>query len=175
MSPDPATSAFAIAATLVVLLIMLGELFLSRSNEKQLRTMGAIEPAGDVYRLMAWAYPLTFVAAGIEGALWGPEPGATTAAGAVLFLAGKALKFWAIASLGKRWTFRVLILPNAPLVTRGPYTWLRHPNYVGVIGELAGFALLVGAPIAGMLGVGGFAVLLWRRIAIEEQALGIRG
>ena len=172
MSPDPISVSF--LATLVALLIMLGESLVSRANERRLRAMGAGEPPGDVYSLMAWTYPLAFVAMGVEGAIWGPDPGPITLAGCAIFLAAKALKFWAIASLGTRWTFRVLVLPDAPLITRGPYAWVRHPNYVGVIGEFAGFALLVGAPVAGMLAAAGFGVLLWRRIAVEERALGLR-
>jgi methyltransferase len=160
-------------ATFVALVIMLGELLLSRANERELLMMGAVEPPGDVYRTMAWVYPLAFVAAGVEGAFFGPEPGANTLAGASIFGAAKVLKFWAIVSLGTRWTFRVLVPPTLPLVTRGPYAWLRHPNYVAVIGELAGFAILVGAPVAGVIGILGFSLLLRRRIAVEEQALGL--
>lgn len=169
------TATVASLATLGALLLMLAEMLVSRTNERALRALGAVEPRGDVYRVMAWAYPLAFVASGLEGALFGPEPGMSTVAGAAVFVAGKALKFWAIASLGARWTFRVLVLPGAPLVTNGAYAWLRHPNYVGVIGELAGFALLVGAPVAGSVGLAGFGLLMWRRIAVEEQALGMEG
>lgn len=168
MSPG----ALSIVATVAALLVMLGELLVSRANEHRLREIGAVEPPGDVYRAMAWAYPFGFVAMGIEGALSGPQPGAMTVAGAIVFLAAKALKFWAIASLGPRWTFRVLVLPRAPLVTTGPYAWLRHPNYVAVIGELVGFAILVGAVGTGIVSLAGFGALLWRRIAVEEQALG---
>jgi methyltransferase len=171
---EPA-AAFSMWATTAVGVVMLGELALSRANERGLRRRGAIEPPHDVYRTMSWAYPAAFLAAGIEGALIGPRPGSTTIAGAVVFLAAKALKYWAIAALGERWTFRVLIVPGAPLVTSGPYRWLRHPNYAGVMGELAGFALLVGAPVSGALAVIGFGLLIRRRIAVEEQALGIRG
>src|SRR5690606_27947037 len=110
-----------------------------------------VEPPGDVYRTMQWAYPLAFVAMAIEGALFGPAPGASTLAGAAVFVLGKALKVWAIVSLGRRWTFRVLVLPGAPLVAHGPYAFLNHPNYVGVAGELAGMALLVGARVSGPL------------------------
>ena len=56
--------------------------------------------------------------------------------------AAKALKFWAIASLGTRWTYKVLVMPGLPLVPTGPYRWLRHPNYVGVVGELVAMALM---------------------------------
>lgn len=154
-------------------LFMLVELALSRTNERALRARGAVEPAHDVYRAMSWTYPLCFVAAGIEGAVRNPAFSIITIAGAACFAAAKALKYWAIASLGPRWSFRVLVPPGDALVTRGPYTWMRHPNYVAVLGELAGFALLVGAPIAGVVGVSGFSVLLRRRIAVEERALGL--
>jgi methyltransferase len=154
---------------------MVGELRVSHANERKLRSIGAVEPPDDVYRAMSWAYPAGFVAMGLEGVLVGRDPGAITIAGAIVFLAAKALKFWAIASLGPRWTFRVLVPPAAPLVTSGPYKWLRHPNYVAVIGELVGFAVLVGAFGTAILSVAGFGALLWRRIAVEEQALGRSG
>ena len=166
------TLTVAVLATLAALLVMLAELLVSRANERKLRAIGAVEPPNDVYRAMAWAYPAAFLAMGLEGAAFGPEPGAATIAGAMVFIAAKALKLWAISSLGPRWTFRVLVLPGAPLVTSGPYRWLRHPNYVAVIGELAGFAILVGARATGLLSLAGFGALLWRRIAVEEQALG---
>ena len=63
-------------------------------------------------------------------------------AGVVIFLLAKALKYWAIAALGDRWTFHVLVLRDETAVTTGPYRWLRHPNYVGVAGELIGAALM---------------------------------
>jgi methyltransferase len=169
------TFAVALLATTGALLVMLAESLVSRANERELRARGAVEPRDDVYRAMAWVYPLGFVAMGAEGAWFGPDPGATTLVGAAVFVAAKGLKFWAIAALGTRWTFRVLVPPGAPLVTRGPYAWVRHPNYVAVIGELTGFALLLGARVTGIVSVAGFTVLIWRRIAVEEQALGRSG
>jgi len=71
-----------------------------------------------------------------------------------------------------RWTFRVLVLPGSPLVASGPYRWLRHPNYLAVIGELAGVAATVWAPITGVVAGLGFGWLIRRRIRVEEQALG---
>ena len=102
----------------------------------------------------------------------GPAPAGALAAGLLLFGLAKALKMWAIASLGERWSFRVLVLPGRALVTSGPYRWLRHPNYVAVAGELAGVALTVWAVLTGPLALAGFIALLRRRIAIEERALG---
>ena len=88
----------------------------------------------------------------IEGALRGAPPVPAVLAGAVIFLTAKALKWWAIVSLGPFWTFRVIVVPGVRLVATGPYRWLRHPNYVGVMGELAGVALMTAAPWSGMTG-----------------------
>ena len=85
--------------------------------------------------------------------------------------AAKALKWWAMASLGTRWTFRVLVVPDAPLVSTGPYAVLRHPNYVAVVGELLSMALLVGAVISGPIAVLLFGLLLRQRIRLEDRAL----
>ena len=93
------------------------------------------------------------------------------AAGAVLFAAAKGLKWWAIVSLGRFWTFRVIVVPGARLVAAGPYRWLRHPNYAGVMGELAGVALMSGALVSGVAGIATFGVLVLRRISVEDRAL----
>lgn len=157
---------------LAVLLIMAGEAVLSAHNERVLRARGAIEPEDDVYGVMRWAYPGSFVAMALEGAIAGPWSPNVLAVGLAVFGLSKALKIWAITTLGVRWAFRVLVLPGEPLVTHGPYALLRHPNYVAVLGELAGMALIVGAPITGVIALVGFGALVRRRIAIEDRALG---
>jgi methyltransferase len=174
MSPGAASPAvvIAVATLLAVLFIMLGEAALSVHNERLLRARGAIEPPDDVIDTMRWAYPGSFVAMAVEGAWAGPASVDALAAGLAVFGFAKALKTWAIATLGTRWTFRVLVLPNAPLIARGPYALLRHPNYVAVMGEIIGMALLVWAPVTGTLSVVGFGWLLLRRMAVEDRALG---
>lgn len=166
--------ALVVAALTVVaaLLMMGGELVLSLFNERQLRAKGAIEPPGDVIATMRWAYPLSFVVMGVEGATSGPAPAPILLGGLALFGLAKALKVWAIASLGPRWSYRVLILPGAPLVTSGPYRFLSHPNYLAVVGELVSVAMIVAAPITGVLATFGFGVLMRARIRVEDRALG---
>ena len=169
MSAGPAVAALTLIA---VLLVMLGENVLSTHNERVLRARGAIEPDSDVYKTMRIAYPICFVAMAIEGAIMGPASLNRLAAGFAVFGLAKALKVWAISTLGVRWTFRVLVLPGEPLIARGPYALIRHPNYVAVLGELAGMALIVSAPVTGLLSLLGFGSLMWRRIAVEDRALG---
>ena len=162
------------ATLIAVLLIMLVELRISQANERTLRRDGAVDIADGVYGAMRWAYPGAFVAMAIEGMLWGAAPGPAMWVGLGVFVAAKALKAWAIASLGGRWTYRVLVLPGAPLVAGGPYAYVRHPNYVAVVGELVGVALLTGARVSGPVATIFFAELIRRRILAEERALGIR-
>ena len=161
----------ALGAGAIAFALMLFELWLSRRHERALRARGAVEPQDDPYVLMAWAYPAAFAAMVAEGAWRAPDPGAAAAAGLAIFVAAKTLKYWAVATLGPLWSFRVLVVDGAPLVSHGPYAWMRHPNYLGVMGELAGFALLAGAALAGVLSIVVFALLLRRRIAVEEAAL----
>jgi methyltransferase len=167
----PPALAIAAVTLLAVLLIMAGEAALSAHNERVLRARGAVEPEDDVYSLMQWAYPSCFIAMAIEAAISGPAPPNVLAAGLTLFGLAKALKIAAISALGVRWTYRVLVPPGAPLVVSGPYRLLRHPNYLAVAGELIAFALIVWAPVTGVLALAGFGWLLARRIRIEERVL----
>jgi methyltransferase len=158
----------------IAFLPMLFEARRSAANERRLRAAGAIEPADDVYGAMQIAYPACFLAMVLEAWVSGRAFGVAALAGSVVFIGAKALKYWAIATLGDRWTFRVLVPPGSSRTLGGPYRVLRHPNYIGVAGELLGFALLAGAPIAGALACAGFGALLIARIRVEERALGLR-
>ncbi|MBY0495291.1 MAG: hypothetical protein K2Y23_13850 [Cyanobacteria bacterium] len=164
--------AISLITTLACLLIMAGEAVLSSFNEKQLRARGAIEPGGDVIGAMRWAYPGAFILMGIEGALTGPAPRDVLMMGLALFGLAKALKVWAISSLGSRWSYRVLVLPGAPLVASGPYRFISHPNYLAVLGEIISVAAIVRAPVTGILATIGFGWLMIARIRIEDRALG---
>jgi methyltransferase len=164
----------AYSAAVVLLVIgvtMLVEARRSSRNARALRRQGAVEPRGDVYRLMQVAYPACFAGMGSEGALGGVATPAWFLVGAAAWLAAKGLKYWAIAALGERWCFRVLVPPMGRLVQSGPYRWLRHPNYLAVMGELAGAAIMLAAPFTGVAALLGFGTLLVRRIRLEEAAL----
>jgi methyltransferase len=154
-----------------VFLPMLIEARVSTSHERRLRAIGAVEPSGDVYRAMQIAYPAAFLVSIAEGAVRGVAFDRAVAVGAAVFIAAKMLKYWAIGSLGCRWTFRVLVPPGSSRTVRGPYRWLRHPNYVAVAGELAGTAIAMHAMITGTPAAIGFVALMLKRIRIEDHAL----
>jgi methyltransferase len=163
--------------TAVVLLVVIFTTLLlewrrALSNTNAQRRRGGIEARDDVYAWMAVVYPGGFLAMLAEGWLRGVSMASPWfLAGAAVFGFSKALKWWAIAALGPFWTFRVIVVPGARLVAGGPYRWLRHPNYVGVIGELAGVALMTTARVSGPLVVAAFAIILWRRVRVENAAL----
>ena len=156
----------------VVFVTLLIETLHAARNERAQLARGGVEPRGDVYRVMRVVYPLAFLAMLGEGfARGGPPSPSLAAAGVAVFAAAKGLKWWAMLSLGPAWTFRVIVVPGARLVTRGPYRWLRHPNYAGVMGELTGVALMAGAAASGVAAVTVFGLLIVKRIAVEERAL----
>jgi methyltransferase len=140
-------------------------------NEREQRRRGGVEAAGDVYRQMQWAYPGAFLIMLVECALRGPSPASGLIVGALVFAAGKCVKWWAILALGSAWTFRVITVPGAPRVQRGPYRWLRHPNYLGVTGELVGIAIAGNARITGPLMTLGFGLMMVVRMRVENQAI----
>ena len=89
----------------------------------------AVEPA---FAVMVAVHAATLVGAWGESLLVPWRSDARVAAG-VFFAAATALRWWVIATLGERWSTRVLVLPGAPPVRGGPYRWLRHPNYLAVV------------------------------------------
>jgi len=153
---------------------MIAEAIVSARHDRALRIRGAIEPQGDVYRVMQLAYPGCFLVLLAEGALRNVRWDGVMAAGAAIFVAAKALKYWAMRSLGERWTFRVLVPPGSTPTELGPYRWVDHPNYIAVAGELVGVAIAMHAAVSGVPVTAIFIYLMWRRVGIEEQALARR-
>jgi methyltransferase len=100
-----------------------------------------------------------------------PFPGLLGPIMAMLLVAATLLRYWAIATLGERWTTRVICLRGAPPETGGPYRWMRHPNYSAVVVEMAALPLLHGAWLTAVFFSGANLLLLRRRIAVEEEAL----
>ena len=152
---------------------MIVEAVIASRHDRILQSRGAVEPRDDVLGQMRFAYPGAFLLMLAEAWLRGAPLDALFRGGAVIFAVAKALKWWAMATLGDRWTFRVLVPPDSALITSGPYRWMRHPNYVAVIGELAGAAVMCRALVTGPIGTLIFIELIRRRIIVEERNLGI--
>ncbi|HKE50359.1 MAG TPA: isoprenylcysteine carboxyl methyltransferase family protein [Actinomycetes bacterium] len=87
-------------------------------------------------------------------------------------LAAQGLRWWCIRTLGPQWNTRVIVVPGMPLVTGGPYRWLRHPNYVAVVAEGVALPLVHTAWLTATLFTALNLPLLWWRIRVEDRALG---
>ena len=155
------------AIVLAVALQRVAELHYARRNTARLLARGATEHG-------ARHYPLFFL---IQGA-WLAALLVLTPADAAIkwsllaaFAGLQAARLWVIVTLGRYWTTRIVTVADAPLVTGGPYRWLRHPNYAVVMAEIVVLPLVFGqwwiALIAGLA----TALLLRHRIAVEESAL----
>lgn len=149
------------------------ELVLSARHAQWAFARGGIESGRGHFPAMVCLHTALLIACVAE--VWLADrpflPGLGWAALAVV-LASQALRWWCIASLGKHWNTRIVVIPGAPLVARGPYRWLRHPNYVAVVAEGLALPLIHGAWItAAAFTVLNAVLLLAFRIPAEERAL----
>jgi methyltransferase len=149
-----------------VVLQRLAELGLAQWNTMRLRAAGGVEFGASHYPLMVALHALWLLGLWVLGHARSVDP--IWLAAFVLLQAGR---LWVIASLGRRWTTRVIVLPGAAPVARGPYRWLRHPNYAVVALEIAVVPLAVGLPLFALMFSAANAVLLAYRIRVENRAL----
>ncbi|QSQ22620.1 isoprenylcysteine carboxyl methyltransferase family protein [Pyxidicoccus parkwayensis] len=149
------------------------ELVLSKRNADRAFARGGVETGQGHYRFMVVFHTLFLGACVAEVlVLRTPFPGAWGWAALGGAVAAQALRYWAIGTLGDRWNSRIIVVPELPPVTGGPYRFLRHPNYVAVVLELACVPLIHGAWRTAFIFSVGNAVLLFVRIRAEEAALG---
>jgi len=156
-------------STLVLALVTLqrlAELVIAGRNTKALMARGAREHGAGHYPAMvlmhaAWLAGLWFLA-------WNRPVNLIWLA---LFVGLQAMRVWVLATLGGRWTTRIIVLPGEPLVRRGPYRFLSHPNYLVVVAEIAvlplAFGLYAFAAVFTLLN----AAVLWVRLRAETRAL----
>jgi methyltransferase len=157
-----------VLAVSFVALQRLLELGLSRRNERILRARGAVERGQGHYPLIVAMHALWLLCTLVEGILRGPALWPIPLA---IFLLVQPLRYWAIFSLGEHWNTRILVVPGAPAVRRGPYRYFKHPNYVVVVVEILTFPLIFGAWITALVFSVLNAILLSVRIREENRAL----
>jgi methyltransferase len=157
----------AIVILALVTLQRLGELWLSNRNMRRLFARGATEVGAAHYPLIVAVHALWLAA------LWWFAPGRPVEGfWLALFILLQLARVWVIATLGDRWTTRIIILPDAPLVRAGPYRFINHPNYAVVVGEIAVLPLVFGLWSLAVLFSALNAAVLLIRIREENRALG---
>lgn len=163
------------AVTLLVSFVAIqrfAELVRSRSNERRLRARGAVEHAAWQMPILSLLHAAWLVSIVAEVWLLRPPFRPWLASLALIaFLLGQALRLAAIRTLGERWTVRVLTLPATPRVTRGIYSRLGHPNYIGVALEIASLPLIHGAVVTAFVFSVLNTIVLALRIGVETRAL----
>jgi methyltransferase len=156
----------------VVAVLRLVELEVSRRNVSALKARGGVEVGAGHYPWMVLVHASFLAGCVLEVWLldrpWLPALGVPMLG---LLAAGMGLRYWAIRTLGARWSTRIVVVPDQPLVTTGPFRLLRHPNYLAVAVELAALPLVhaawITAVVFGVLN----GILLRERIRVEEAAL----
>lgn len=153
--------------TLVAITVQrIAELGVAGRNTRRLLARGAVESGAEHYRwivvlhaawlgglwLLAWLHPVSL--------FW-----------LAIYLVVQGLRIWTVTSLGDRWTTRIITLPGEPLVRRGPYRFLSHPNYIVVAAEMAIGPLVFGLPLYGAVFFLLNGAMLVVRIGAEEKAL----
>ncbi len=149
------------------------ELCLSARNERELRAAGAVEAGRGHYPAIVAFHASLLAACAVWPLAGGERPRLAVALAAVAaVLLAQGLRWWAVATLGRRWTTRILVLPGAPPVTGGPYRFFHHPNYLAVAVEVLALPLAVGAWSVAVAATLLNAALMALRIPAEERALG---
>jgi methyltransferase len=161
-----------VALVAAVVLERLAELVVSRRNAAWSLQRGGIEFGARHYPVMVTLHTALLAGCLVEVSAAGrpflPWLGWPMLA---LFVASQVLRWWCIATLGHQWNTRVIVVPGMSLVARGPYRWVRHPNYVAVVAEGIALPLVHTAWVTALCFTALNAVLLRARIAIEEDAL----
>jgi len=161
----------AILILALVTLQRLGELVISRYNTRRLLAQGAIEIAPGHYPFVVMIHAAWLTTLWI----WGRGQDVNLVALSIFILL-QALRVWVLATLGSRWTTRIIVLPNAPMVTSGPYRYLSHPNYAIVAAEIAILPLALHLVLIASIFTVLNALALVIRIRAESRALAtVRG
>jgi methyltransferase len=149
-----------------VTLQRLGELILARRNTARLLARGGREAGAGHYPLIVLLHAAWL--AGLWALALDRPPNLYWLA---VFVVLQFLRVWVISTLGERWTTRIIVLPEAPLVRSGPYRFVSHPNYCVVVAEILVLPLVFGLIWYGVVFAALNGLVLWLRIHTEDAAL----
>jgi methyltransferase len=150
----------------LVTLQRLGELVLARRNTERLKARGAIEFDAEHYPLIVLVHAAWLATLWILGRDQDVNPWLLA-----VFVVLQGIRLWVLATLGSRWTTRIIILPGEPLIASGPYRYFSHPNYAVVVGEIAVLPLALHLPLVAAVFTLLNAVVLVIRLRAEVRAL----
>lgn len=154
-----------------IILLRVAELILAQCNRRWALAHGGREEGSRHYRLIVLVHILFYISVLLEWHYvsrgWSP----TWPVWLGVLTTALILRLWAIGALGRYWNTRVIVVPGAKLVVRGPYRYVRHPNYVAVILEFLTIPMLCGAYMTAVVFSLANAWILIRRIPEEERAL----
>lgn len=154
-----------------LILLRLGELLLARRNEQWLLQHGAVEYGKKHYRYMVILHVLFFISLITEYIF--TSTGYYSVPLLILYFLLLAFKAWAILSLGKFWNTKIFRIIGYPLVKKGPYRFIKHPNYVVVVAEIALIPLIFHLYITAIVFSALNGILLYIRIREENKALSL--
>jgi methyltransferase len=148
------------------------ELVIAKNNEKWMKERGGIEAGGEHYKWFIYLHTLFFLCVMVEVFM----KGNTLDVGFnylyfVVFVAAQLARFWCIYSLGRFWNTKIIVLPRVALIKKGPYKYVKHPNYIIVAVELFIIPMLFGAYLSAIVFPILHIILLRIRIPAEEKAL----
>jgi methyltransferase len=155
----------------VMIVQRLLELVIARRNERWMKSQGAIEFGMKHYQYIVLMHSLFFAFLLFEKITFSRELSSFWPLLAAVFVCAQLIRVWAISSLGSYWNTKIIVLPNVDVVRKGPYRYLKHPNYLVVSLELLVVPLLFGAYITAVLFTLLNILMLSIRIPAEEKAL----
>lgn len=147
------------------------ELFVARNNEKWIRSQGGYEVGAKHYPFMVAMHVGFFISLIIEFLVFDRSLPAFWIPLFVIFAMLQMMRVWVISSLGRYWNTKILVLPGAHVVKKGPFHFIRHPNYVVVTLEIIVIPLMLGAYFTALVFTVLNFIILSVRIPIEEAAL----
>lgn len=147
------------------------ELIIAKRNELSLKELGAREVDRKGYRIIVAIHVAFFFLLIFEWTLLKRSLNPLWAVFLLIFAAAQILRYWAITSLGIYWNTKIIVAPEHPLIKSGPYKFLRHPNYVAVVTELAVVPLIFSCYLTAAVFTLLNAFVIRRRIRIETAAL----